>query len=271
MHSESEERVLGVFWGYIILVIFVSGLALLAGRGMEDRDNFDKLVFYGVFMLGCASFITLDRLLFRSFDVTFLHEPQKALLGFFEWVKNPVKLFFLSFLAFAPMLFLITFFSKRALVGYTSYQVLEIASLWLAGEPASFAETLMIAVMGGFAYFLAKKWSGKDRTAFVLILITLGLSIVGIMTGYHLWRYANSESNLISVSVFFTGQVLMLFLTGSIIPLAVSHFLSNFCGKLVMLLSNELAVIVAVMLYVVILLIFYATILKKNKRVRNYD
>ena len=262
-----ESSIFGLLT-YLFIVFAVTFLALLGGGAIRDRTNLDKLTFYGGFLVACVLIIIIDKAFLKKYDFTYIHDSDKALVQW-EWFSNPTKLFLLSFLVFVPLIGCSILANKSRFVGFYKFQALALASTWLSGEPASFTETLILATLFGFiSFFFTNLFKGNEIMKYVSMLIAGAIS-VWTMFAYHLWRYGSQELALQSVIAFFTLEVILLILTGSIIPLVVSHFVNNFFGGALSFMGNEIAILIAVTIYVVLLALYVAYLLNEKKVKKN--
>jgi len=249
---------------YVFLVFFLVGMALFAGRGLEVQGNLDKLTLYGIFILAGLLIICFDKLLLKKVDFTIIHNPEKGIVSSnVPFFANPINLGAMLFIFFAPFFYYFVIIQKTFFVSYTKYQVLQLSSIYLAGEPAVLGESLIVIILFGFATLLANSIS-RNKMAQYGILTLLSFPIAGLMTMYHLFRYGGNDTALVSVFIFFEMLCILLILFASIIVLIIPHLLNNFFGEMRALLSNDLTSIIIWSFYILVIILYGFYVYKNN-------
>lgn len=274
MVSERQEQAsFTIFITYFVIALLVSGLALLAGRGLENLDNLYKFVFYMAFVLGLGLWAAYDLFALKGENKVFVffHNPGVAVLKDlrWRWINNPLRLLLLSMLVFIPI-YIITVVSaqKTFFIGYVTYQIAESANIFLAIEPAVIAETLILVTLLGFGRWLFYGFSNNGRNQAIYyfgLLVTTAVASY-VMYLYHTFRYGGREFELASVFIFFLISAFLIFLTGSIIPAIILHYLNNGIGMASTLFSSDIVILITSISYLIFVALFvsYAVYSKKE-------
>lgn len=254
---ESKSYTTTSFFALLIYALFALGASIAAlyiGSAAEDVENLLKWGFYFIIIVFSIGYIAFDKFLLPQ-DFTIVHDPQKGLLSrMVPFFASPINIALLTFLVFAPFFFFFVLAENTAFVSYAQYQISETANIFLAGEPASLAESFLLIMFMGFAQFIAMKIS-RDFLVQFMLRLALTIPVVALLTGYHRFRYGAEETKLFSVAAFFSIEAILLLLFGTIIVLLITHNLNNIIGKMFELLSNDLIFIIAASIYLLVVFV----------------
>lgn len=272
-----EKKSYNIFIVYFVILIFLSWGALFVGRALENPDNFNKILFYTLtgFVLMLWAFFDHFQLTGKTETFTVLHNPREQAIrrlisGFsWRWINNPLRLFLLSLVVLLPFyLFSLLSAQKTFFVGFVTYQVSPFASLFLAGEPAAFVETLIIMVPASLSLWFARRASNNFRlkSVYWIILSVSSFVVAQLMVAYHSFRYAGSDADLTNVFFFFFISVWLFYFTASIIVPLIIHVLSNSFGAAFNLFSSDVVLLTTVIVYFVLLLLFFVYLFSNRRK-----
>ena len=286
----------------VVLGILVPTIALFVLGGAGKEANLIKFFFYSVMLF--ASVVAIDFVrLFKSegffsdnpsletFSRMTVHSPTNTILyqklkdvepvGSFiaDTVKKPSKLFVWFYgLSIALGAFIGvsgTFVSNIPQFFTEGTSISASRSLLLAVEPAVISETLFwfvfffYSVVGSIGYLFYERLD-FDLPASVIIGKFVAVPLTTVMfTAYHLFRYSNSQADLLGVAFLGGISSLTVAVFDSIIPAYLVHASGNFFNKAQQLglFANEL-VVVGTVLFGVVSIIGYMLVIDPYRIIR---
>ena len=296
------REVLAVTLMSVFLGILVPTTALFVLGGAGDQANLIKFFFYSIMLFASVLAIDIVRLLksegwfsknpaYEPFSRMTAHSPANTLfyqklkdvepVGSFiaDTVKKPSKLFVWFYgLSIALGTFIGvsgTFVSNVPNLFVEGASVSSGRSLLLAVEPAVISETLFwfvfffYSVVGSVGYLFYERLD-FDLSASVIIGKFLSVPLTTVaFTAYHLFRYSNSQADLLGVAFLGGISSLTVAVFDSIIPAYLVHASGNFFNKAnsLGLFANEL-VIIATVLFGVISIIAYMLVIDPYRILR---
>jgi len=261
------------------LVGALPNLALTVGKGIEDRDLFDKGNFYGT--LGLASLFLMVALSVGKIFVktgvlpeerfgwfrSYVHDPENGVFAEMGWrfIESPFQLWFLSIIVFGwiTLVFGAVFATSFVGVPPTVFQVEEGARIIFGMEPAATAETLAalfpLSLLAGILAFIFLIKLDVPVVAYLLVTVVLVSPLMGLawMT-WHNAAYPADEAARLNVFAFgFVGSAVTL-TTGSALPWWVWHQENNFVAKALEQFGNEVVIYYGVIILLVLTFMFIA-------------
>ena len=188
-NSKNFKNILGL-WLFVGLVTILIPIMLLYGlKAAQSLENLLKFMFYALIATFSSIMISLDqatenRKIAKWFD-TILHNPEKGMLSQFEIVRNPWKLFMISFIIFGIIgTFSVatnTFFAK-----IPGFQIVPIASIGMNAEPAASAENLLFfGVLQGLGIGISAMIARKNKALFVLLSLLTIIIVGGVLFPFY--------------------------------------------------------------------------------------
>lgn len=237
-----KRNALGILF-YLLIVIFGTFAALFVGNGQENVNNLIKVGLYLIPAFVIIFLTLIDKFFLKTADFTIVHDPQKGILSrFFSTKWNDWRVYgIITFAIAVPVFYYFGILRQFSFIAIERYQILEIAQVYLAGEPASTGEVLMFALIYATIYYFVQKWVKKNYAG-VSVLSFFGMVFaVLVLTAFHLAHYGSSEKDLFAVfNFFFFFQGIPLWLFGSIVPLIIFHNVGNYFDAFRTLFSNQL-------------------------------
>lgn len=296
------REVLGVTLVSVFLGILVPTTALFVLGGAGDQANLIKYFFYTVMLFASVIAIDFIRLFrsegwfsqnpdYRAFGRMTAHSPQNTLLYqklkdiepigklVAETVKNPSKLFIVSY-PIAVVFGLVigvtgTFVSNVPQLFTQGSSISAGRSLLLAVEPAVISETLFwfvaffYGVVGAVGFVLNGR-ANFDLAPSIIIGKVVSVLLTTIsFTAFHLFRYSNSEADLIGVAFLGFISSVSVAVTDSIIPAYLLHASGNFFNKAksLGLFANEL-IVIGVVAFLIVSVLAYILVIDPYKWIR---
>ena len=269
-----------IIYAALTIIIFPMFVGLGPFAGFESEAILTKFMFYqsGFSVLGLIAVYIIGYFVKynESLGVGILHNPEKApsLFSFIKpprIIKNPVLLFFLMWLIFAPMFLLAstqnTFFSA---IPHIEMQVAETAHVIFAMWPASPSETLSCVFLISLFLLLLRMFLGRkiNKGVYMLLALVGGMFIAGMYGSInHSLRYGFSEISSMNVIIFWSFLGLITIVFNSVIPPLVLHDANNLFVKLNDLFSSEIiyGITIAIWVSLLILFVFFILVTKKKK------
>lgn len=222
-----------IFVGFVLLIGFVSALALTVGRGLESAQFFQKFQIYLVFgFIGLGGIIVASILDVGVWDflIVPLHNPEDSLLPKFKLFVSPLLLTLFSFIAFFPLFFYAG--SKQVFFSSIPQQVSAFSNTYSDSLLPALNENLLmfipiIVIIGLLGFFFLKK--SRNPVAYNFGLYIVLPFLMGLLwVAFHNLVYADQQSKQLFTFVFgFVGAFLTV-ATMSFIPWFVLHFVTNF-------------------------------------------
>lgn len=271
----------------------------VSGKALDFGSNLTSLMIYLIFgfvTLGNGIFAILKNLdlkpsqhpstapnprIRRIFEINWIHAPEEnGLLYFlssklFGWTKNPLKVFWYSFLIFSAFGILVLFFPNFTIADTPQLgfqQVTPLSEIGFKALVPAWVENgvllLFFSLFSGIGAFIIAKTTKKKGLWFgwnFFMCVLMGL----LWMGFHSIVYSNSESSLVITFLFgFVGTFLTM-LFGSLIPFFLLHFINNTSLVLTDLVtrSEDLKFIVIISWVILTgITIFISRQRKKNKK-----
>lgn len=273
-NKSRDFKVVGVFVGFVLVLGFLSVLALTGGRGLEDEVFTRNFLIYsvlaGIGLIGVVIFSALNRFGQSNFVVP-IHDVEESVLSGVGWVRNPYLLSVLCLLVFVPVFVFIgmskqTFFTQTL---FTSQQITSFASVWGDSVFPAVAENLLFLIplilLSSWVLGLRNRYASRFLDLFFVPLV------VGLLwMSFHGLVYGSNEVALFSTFIFgFLGGFLTN-VTKSFIPWLVLHFATNFSISLFKngLFGNQFLLAGLLGLWVLFLVVCFGLFLAQRRGVR---
>lgn len=199
-----------------------------------------------------------------------IHDPEQGLLPNwrfelfgkqrqpFGWMRNPIKLFLVSFLFFFGFVMIFGIFSNEFFVGLPAYdfQFTDVDKMLSKTYPASPSETylfiaLLSIVMDILRWGLYRLKAPKFIFWLIFILIiTPAFAYGGVQ--FHNSRYQGQDIAQGVTGLFWGGGILLSGLTGSIIPFRIWHDENNLFKESTNLFSSDLVKAYSLIIFLIL-------------------
>lgn len=273
---------------FTFVVVIPSMVALFGFRGLEERINFDKVVFYWSFGTIFVAFIglgSLNQYLSKKSPKyekamgwfgSHIHNPEMSLIfqiktKFVRWFSVQKNIVFL-FIILAPVIGLLSFLTNTFLwdLPNIAQQILPIGEGILETEPAG-TEVFGLWALVVFNLYIWRYFQRKNKWSDDIFwsIAVPSCIIIGILYGitFHFWIYGTSETSIFQVAIYWAvfTSIILLFANLFIVWI-LKDTLNFFLWLKTSQFSNEAVLINTVIISVLVIITYFAVILRKRAK-----
>ena len=264
----------------ITLGVFMTQSIGLFKGGLSESARWQYFIYYIIFpsaaLVGIISLFIMELVIIKGDNLygnslAFNDSGSDIHLSkYFDFMKSPFKLFFISIILFGILGIYISV-SEQSFIGVGSLpqQFTATDNLIFSTLLVTISENLGVAFWFALTIF-GLRWAARkynwSRGGFIFSLYISSLItflIYGLVN--HFSRYGGSDISLQSVGMFWILGGILTMITGSFIPFWVAHMSNNFFLDLRQILSNE-QIITFVIIFEIILIIIFAFIQLKSRK-----
>lgn len=256
--EEKHDAITFLIFGLFIAItgIVLPLIMFFIFNGAENPSNLTTFSVYfaiTIFFLGITFIDKIGLKNIKSFKLMYIHDYNEGILGWTDWVRNPLKLILVSLVAFGGLT-IFGAYVKGFLVAIPQYaQIQPIANVYLAIEPVVTSETLLLMFLMGLGMLILRFLVRDNKSLRIFLSLIWAIPVTWLMAKYHQFAYPNSETAFIFLMFFFGLQAILIVLTGSILPAMIYHYFNN--GILTALANFDKSIVISSSIIIWIMLI----------------